>query len=143
MSRLLLDTNVISELTKARPASQVVAFLEEQRDLWLSTVVLHELEFGVLLLPAGQRQDRLRAALSAFISAYADRILPLDSAAAAWAAQFRAQARRSGETLDLGDALIAGTAKANGLAIATRNIKDFDHLDIEAVNPWSYPWKCT
>lgn len=95
MNRLLLDTIVISEPTKARPASQVVAFLEEQRDLWLSTIVLHELEFGVLLFPIGHRQDRLRAALSAFISAYADRVLPLDSAAAAWAAQFRDQARRN------------------------------------------------
>ena len=138
MSRFLLDTNVISEVTKQRPAPQVIAFLEEHQDLWLPTIVLHELKFGLLLLPTGQRQDRLRTALSGFIDAYADRILPLDSSAAEWAAEFRAQARRSGETLDFGDALIAGTAKANDLVIATRNTKDFDYLDIEVVNPWEY-----
>jgi predicted nucleic acid-binding protein len=124
MSRFLLDTNVVSEVTKARPSPQVIAFLEEQEDLWLPTIVLHELGFGLLLLPEGQRQDRLRTALSAFIAAYDDRILPLDSAAAEWAARFRAHARHSGETLDLGDALIAGTAKTNDLTIATRNTKD-------------------
>ena len=102
MSRFLLDTSVVSEVTKARPSPQVTAFLEEQEDLWLPTIVLHELEFGLLLLPEGQRQDMLRTALSAFIAAYDDRILPLDSAAAEWAARFRAHARRSGETLDLG-----------------------------------------
>ena len=102
MSNFLLDTNVVSEVTKARPSPQVIAFLEEQEDLWLPTIVLHELEFGLLLLPEGQRQDRLRTALSAFIAAYDDRILPLDSAAAEWAARFRAHARRSGETLGLG-----------------------------------------
>ena len=138
MSRYLLDTNVVSEVTKARPSPQVIAFLEEQQDLWLPTVVLHELEFGLLLLPEGQRQDRLRAALSAFIAAYDDRVLPLDSAAAEWAARFRAHARCSGETLDLGVTLIAGTAKANDLVIATRNTKDFDYLDIEVVNPWEH-----
>ena len=138
MSNFLLDTNVVSEVTKARPSPQVIAFLEEQEDLWLPTIVLHELEFGLLLLPEGQRQDRLRTALFAFIAAYDDRILPLDSAAAEWVARFRAHARRSGETLDLGDALIAGTAKANDLVIATRNTKDFDYLDIEVVNPWEH-----
>lgn len=138
MNRFLLDTNVISEVTKERPAPQVLAFLEEQQDLWLSTVVLHELEFGLLLLPEGRRRRGLRTALSAFIAAYADRVLPLDDAAAEWAAQFRVQARRSNHILDLGDALIAGTAKANELAIATRNTKDFDFLDIEVLNPWEY-----
>ena len=138
MSRFLLDTSVVSEVTKARPSPQVTAFLEEQEDLWLPTIVLHELEFGLLLLPEGQRQDMLRTALSAFIAAYDDRILPLDSAAAEWAARFLAHARRSGEALDLGDALIAGTAKANDLVIATRNTKDFDYMDIEVVNPWEH-----
>ncbi|MCY4579663.1 MAG: type II toxin-antitoxin system VapC family toxin [Chloroflexi bacterium] len=138
MSRYLLDTNVVSEVTKGRPSPQVIAFLEEQQDLWLSAIVLHELEYGLILLPAGQRQDRLRVAMSAFIAAHDDRILPLDSAAAEWAAHFRAHARRSGKTLDLGDALIAGTAKANNLTVATRNTKDFDYLDLEVLSPWEY-----
>ena len=138
MTRFLLDTNVVSEITKERPSPQAISFLESQEDLWLPTMVLYELECGLLLLPDGRRRDALRAAISALVDGYSDRILPLDSLSAEWAAKFRAQARRSGNSLRVADALIAGTAKANELAIATRNTKDFDYLDIEVLNPWEY-----
>ena len=138
MTRFLLDTNVVSEVTKERPSPQAVAFLESQHDLWLPTIALYELEYGLLLLPEGRRRDRLRVAVSALVDGYSDRILPLDSLAAEWAARFRAQARRSGNSLKVADALIAGTARANNLTIATRNTRDFDYLDVEIVNPWDY-----
>ena len=67
---------------------------------------------------------------------YEDRILPLDRTGAEWAARFRALAQRSGHTLDLGDALIAGTAKAHDLAVATCNTTDFQSVDVDLVNPW-------
>ena len=136
MTGYLLDTNVISELTRNVPAPPVVAFLSEHQDLWVSTIVLHELEFGLRLLPLGQRRDRLRATLSEFMAGYEDRVLPLERMGAEWAAHFRAQAHRAGRVLDLGDALIAGTAKAHDLALATRNVADFKNLDLDAVNPW-------
>ena len=60
MSGFLLDTNVVSELTGSAPDSQVMAFLAEQDDLWLSAMVVHELAFGLQLLPHGQRRDVLR-----------------------------------------------------------------------------------
>ena len=136
MKGFLLDTNVISELTRKAPALPVVAFLSERRDLWLSTIVLHELEFGLRLLPLGHRRDRLRAVLSGLISGYEERILPLETKGMEWAARFRAQAHRSGRVLDLGDALIAGTAKAHDLKLTTRNVSDFGSLDLDVVNPW-------
>ena len=68
MSGYLLDTNVISELTKASPAVGVLDFLSEHDDLWLSSVVLHELEFGLELLPHGHRRDGLRRTLEEFTS---------------------------------------------------------------------------
>ena len=132
MSGFLLDTNVVSELTKDAPNPRVVAFLTEQDDLWLSALVLHELEFGLQLLPP----DGLRSVLSEFIAAYEDRILPLERTGAERAAQFRAQAHRCGRVLDLGDALIAGTAKVHGLSVATRNVGDFADLDVAVINPW-------
>ena len=107
MSGFLLDTNVISELTKETPHPGVIAFLAEQEDLWLPSLVVHELEYGVQLLPQGHRRDRLQALLTSIISTYADRILALDRPAAESAARLRAQARRMGRPLDLGDALIA------------------------------------
>ena len=138
MSGVLLDTNVISELTRPAPATPVVAFLAGRDDLRLSTLVLHELEFGLLLLPHGRRRDALRDALSEFIGRYEDCILPVDAAAAAWAARFRAESRQKGSALDLGDALIAGTAKAHNLSVATRNVADFGGLDVVVTNPWDF-----
>ena len=84
----------------------------------------------------GRRRDSLRDWLSDLVVEYADRILPVGRREAEWAALLRAQARRSGRVLRLADALIAGTARANDLAIATRNIRDFDNLGIAITNPW-------
>ena len=139
MSGYLIDTNVVSELTKASPDPGVVTFLSEQDDLWLSSVVLHELEFGLLSLPEGRRRDDLQQVLSDFIAEFDDRILPLERVEAEWAARLRAKAHLSGRVLHLGDALIAGTARAHGLAVATRNAKDFDGLDVNVANPWQTP----
>lgn len=136
MSGFLLDTNVVSELTREAPDSRVVAFLAAQDDLWLPTIVLHELEFGLNLLPPGRRRNRIRAALSALIMEYGDRVLPLDRPEAEQAAALRAQARRSGRVLHLADALIAGTAKVHDLAVATRNVADFEGLSVTVINPW-------
>ena len=136
MSGYLVDTNVISELTRASPAARVLDFLSEHDDLWLSSVVLHELEFGLELLPHGQRRDGLRRTLEEFTSQFGDRILPLGRREAEWGARLRAKARLDGYLPHAADALIAGTAKAHDLAIATRNVRDFDGLDVAVTNPW-------
>lgn len=139
MNGFLVDTNVVSELTRTAPDANVVAFLSEPHDLWLSAVVVHELAFGLQLLPHGRRRDVLRAALSGIIADYRDRILPVDRAGAEWAASFRTQAHRAGRVLDLGDALVAGTARAHDLSVATRNVTDFNGLDVDVTNPWETP----
>jgi predicted nucleic acid-binding protein len=135
----LLDTNVISELTRAVPHPRVVGFLNEHNDLWLSSVLLHELEYGMQLLPHGRRRDVLRTMQLNIVSAFDSYILPLDRPAAESAAELRAQARRSGRVVDVGDALIAGIARANGLTIATRNVTDYLAMDVEVTNPWEWP----
>ena len=139
MTGVLLDTNVVSELTRETPDSRVLAFLAGHDDLWLSAVVLHELDFGVGLLPPGRRRDGISAALSAFVTEYEDRILPVGRPEARQAAALRARAHRSGRVLDLGDALIAGTASANDLSVATRNVRDFDGLGLDVIDPWRPP----
>ncbi len=139
MSGYLLDTNVISEVIRSAPDPRVGAFFIEHDDLWLSSIVVHELEYGVQRMAQGQRRSGLQADLSRLIGEYGDRILPLERRGAEWAAQFRVQAQRSGRTLELGDALIAGTAKANDLTVATRNVADFQHLNVAVVNPWDTP----
>lgn len=136
MTDYALDTNVVSELTKDVRNPRVVAFLHNQTDLWLPSVVVFELEFGVQLLSQGQRRNRLRTMNDNIISSYNDRILPLERAGAEWAALYRAQTRRDGRLLRLSDALIAGIARANDLTVATRNVRDFEGLDVEIYNPW-------
>ena len=136
MNGYLLDTNVISEMVRGVPNTAVAGFFIEHDDLWLSSMVVHELEYGVRRMPQGRRRSRLRGNLSRLLREYEDRVLPLDRMGAEWAAQFRAEAQRSGLTLELGDALIAGTARAHDLAIVTRNVADFEHLEVDIVNPW-------
>lgn len=135
MSEFLVDTNVVSELTKDAPDAHVTAFLVEQTDLWLAAVVIHELEFGIRLLPEGRRRERLQAAQAAVVNEYADRIIPLGRIEAEIAARLRAEARAAGKTI-YADALIAGTAKAHNLIVATRNVRDFEDMEVEVVNPW-------
>ena len=135
----VLDTNVISELSRERPHPSVVDFLAEWDDLWLSVIVIEELEMGVQLLPEGRRRERLRDWLSRLLTDFDRRILPIERREAEWAAAFQARAHRGGGMLQLADALIAGTAKTNNLAVATRNVKDFASLDIDIVSPWQSP----
>jgi predicted nucleic acid-binding protein len=135
----LLDTNIISEIMKGRPNKRVISFLSKLEGAWVSTVTLHELDYGLALLPHGSRRAGLEKALSALIAEYGDVILPVDRAEAREAADLRAAARQAGHSLHLGDALIAGTAKAHDLCVATRNVSDFDGLGLDLVNPWAAP----
>lgn len=139
MSGFLLDTNIVSEYTRPLPHSAVVEFLDEQDDLWLPVVVIHELEYGIAILDEGRRRNRIRIAVSRFLEGYRDRILPVDRSICELAASMRAIARQNGRTLDLSDALIAGTAAARSMTLVTRNVRDFRGLDIDIVNPWEAP----
>ena len=139
MSGYLLDTNVVSELARRIPHPAVIRFLDTQDDLWLSAIVLGELTLGVHLLPHGRRRDSLSDWLSQLIADFDQRVLPIERWEAERAAAFQAHARREGRVLQLADALIAGTAVTNDLTIATRNVRDFDGLDVAVINPWEVP----
>lgn len=133
-ARYLLDTNVISELRKPRPHGAVVAWLESLDDaqLFLSAVTLGEIQAGIEITreqDAGKAGD-IEAWLDMVAGAY--NVLPMD------AAVFRAWARlmhRKSDTL-YEDAMIAATAKVNGLTVATRNVADFKALRVEVFNPF-------
>ena len=136
MSGYLLDTNVVSELTKERPNPAVIDYLNTQDDLWLSAIVIEELELGVQILPEGPRRDSLRQWLSLILTEFEGRISPIGRREAEWAAIFQARVHLSGGELQLADALIAGTAMANDMAIVTRNLRYFDSLNVEVFDPW-------
>ena len=137
MRGILLDANVVSEAVRPVPDARVLSFLRAVTGAWLSVVVLHELEFGLQRLDAGRRRERLQRALAEVVTRYGDRVLSVDREGALLAAVMRVQAQRAGRVLHLADALIAGTAMAHDLAVATRNVGDFEGLDVPVINPWN------
>lgn len=134
---VLLDTNVLSEAGKPSPNGNVKAFLTGLADLWISVISIHEIEYGIRLLPFGQRRSGLEKSMAAVIATFGPRVIPVGDHEARHAAHFRAESRRQGRVVHLPDALIAATAKEHGLTLATRNLCDFDYLGIDVVDPWS------
>lgn len=130
----LLDTNVISELRKPRPHGAVVAWIDAvaNEDLHLSAATLGELQAGVEIT---REQDSAKAEeIESWVDELATswNVLPLDGRTfREWG---KLMHRRSDELLI--DALIAATAKVHGLVVATRNVRDFGHFDVETVNPF-------
>ena len=79
-----------------------------------------------------------KQAIANVLKQYSHALLPVERAEAQLAARLRAEARKRGRTLHLPDALIAATAKENGLTLATRNISDFDYLGVAVIDPWAF-----
>lgn len=132
----LIDTNVVSELTRSGPAPSVAAWFEEVADeaLHLSVLTLGELRRGVEKLPVSKRKEKLRYWLEHELPAwFGDRLLPVDAAVAdAWG-RLQATAER---TLPAIDSLLAATALHHHLRLVTRNTADFEIKGLETVNPW-------
>lgn len=137
MTKYLLDTNIISELGKPEPQKSVIEFLSDQPVAWLSTITLHELEYGLALLPEGNRSNGIQSIMAELISRYSAYIIPISQAEAQQAALLRAMMEQQGKVLHLADSLIAGTAKVHHLTVATRNVKDFEGLGIELFDPFA------
>jgi toxin FitB len=137
---ILLDTNVISELTKPRPDRHVEAWLaaEPIAGLFITTITEAELRFGVALLAPGRRRARLAAETEMMFAVdFVGRILPFDSSAAIAYAEIAAERRRGGRPIAQFDAQIAAIARSRGAILATRNEADFQGCGIEIFNPWN------
>jgi predicted nucleic acid-binding protein len=136
---IILDTNVLSEGARPTPASQVLDWLAAQpRSLLFTTTICEAvLLHGLALLPAGRRRRFLEEATQRmFAEDFEGRILPFDRTAAAYYATIRADRQRIGRPIDVLDAEIAAIARANGAAVATRNVVDFTDCGIDVFDPW-------
>ena len=136
---ILLDTNVISEAMKPTPDDTVRAWLDEQaaETLYLSSVTIAELLYGIGALPAGKRQDRLTKALDGLMELFADRVLPFDIAAARRYADLAVKARAAGKGFPTPDGYIAAIAASRGFTVATRDTSAFDAASVAVINPWN------
>jgi toxin FitB len=138
-SGFLLDTNVVSEALRPQPDARVLAWLRaNEARAWLSVLTIGEIEAGIRGAPDPRRAQALRAWLDeVLIPQFTHRLLPLDLAVARRWGERTAAARASGTPVGAVDALIAATAARHGLAVATRNARDFEHLAVEVVDPWA------
>ena len=137
---VLLDTNIVSELLRPSPEPAVEAWVGEHPagDLYFSAVGEAELRYGVAILPPGRRRDALAVAIEAILREdFEERILPFDSAAAREYADIATTRRTAGRPVAPADCQIAAIARSLDMALATRNVRDFEDVDIKLVNPWT------
>ena len=132
----LVDANVLSERTKPEPAESVAAWLAlHQRRLVVNPIILAELEYGILLLPAGRRRTRLEKWFSAGVTTLP--VLDLDAGTAKVWAELLAELKRKGRAMPIKDSLIAATARQHRLTVATRNVNDYRYAGVAIVNPFA------
>jgi predicted nucleic acid-binding protein len=142
---ILLDTNVISEPLKLTGDVGVLNWIDAQiiETLYLSTISLAELRFGIAALAPGKRRNTLHTSLEQrVLPLFLGRILPFDAAASEAYAVLRARARVQGKAIAPADGYIAATATIHGLIVATRDTGPFEAAGLTVINPWnSQHWR--
>lgn len=133
--RYLVDANVLSEATRRNPVPEVIDWLEaHEPELVVDSIVLAELAIGMECLPRGRKRERLEAWFESLVETI--ECLPWDrSSSRAWA-RLVAGLRRGGRAMPLFDSMIAATARAHGLTVITRNVRDFAPAGVELLNPF-------
>ncbi|EJT01799.1 type II toxin-antitoxin system VapC family toxin [Rhizobium sp. CCGE 510] len=137
--RLLLDTNLLSEVTKPKPDARVLQWLDrlDEDRSFISIISVAEIRRGVALMDEGRKRDALAEWLARDLTQrFEHRIIPVDEPVALAWGDLMGHAKRSGRGLSSMDGLIAATAVAHDLTLATRNTKDFGGLGIELIDPW-------
>ena len=137
---IVLDTNIVSGMMRDEPSPEVLVWLDgwPTRELFVTAVTEAEVRTGIVLLPEGRRRRGLaEAAEHAFGSLFAGRVLPFDSGAARAYADIAAARRTAGRPLSQADGQIAAIARSHGMAVATRNVRDFEDMGMDLFNPWA------
>lgn len=136
---IILDTNVVSEPTKPTASPVVSEWLDQQAisTLFLTSVSLAELLYGIFIMPDGARKKELSSNLNDFITMwFGSRILPFDRDASVAFASLRGRARAKGMNVTLADGQIAAIAKVQKFTVATRDTAPFIAMGIRVINPW-------
>jgi len=136
---VLLDTNVVSEIMLPAPDARVLRWLDQQppQSIWITTVTLYEIRYGLQSMPAGKKQTALLAMLERWLAEVVQhRIASFDETAARQAADLAAALKSKGRPRDPRDTMIAGIVLASHATLATRNVKHFQDIAKSVVNPW-------
>jgi predicted nucleic acid-binding protein len=133
--KYLVDANVLSEPTKPVPNLRVIEWLKKhEREIAVDPIILGEIRFGILLIPRGQRRQRMEK----WFAQGAARIfcLPWDKATGLRWAKLIADLRKSGLSMPIKDSFIAATAYVHDLILVSRNKRDFMKTGIEVIDPF-------
>ncbi|WP_075881534.1 type II toxin-antitoxin system VapC family toxin [Vreelandella massiliensis] len=136
---IVLDTNVLSELMRPEPDARVIDWLDRQdaRSVAISAITVAEILYGIERLPDGKRKRGFAAMVAAmFEEDFSGRILSFDSGAAIHYAEQVAASESAGRQVHMADAQIEAICIQHGAVLATRNLKDFEMLTVETINPW-------
>ncbi|WP_165248916.1 type II toxin-antitoxin system VapC family toxin [Adlercreutzia sp. ZJ141] len=137
--KFIADTNVVSELMKAEPSDAVIDWFQDHEGLiYLTSITVEELYYGILRLPDGRRKERLKSAITGIVMDCSSKTLPFDAYSAYLCAQLHERAVLQGRTPTIEDLMIASITQRNEAILATRNVKDFAYLGIDYVNPFEY-----
>ena len=137
---LLLDTNVVSELMLDSPNPAILTWMDDLPfgELFVTAVTEAEIRTGIAFLPEGARRRGLLDAVERTLGGlFADRVLPFDSSAARAYADIAAARRSAGRPISQPDCQIAAIALARGMAVATRNVRDFSETGVDVTDPWA------
>jgi toxin FitB len=140
VTQWLLDTNVLSELRRPRPAPKVLAFIGAQKleRLYISTVVLAEIRFGIELITDATYRAELNDWLTHKVRPmFAQRVLPVSEDVMFKWRLLVEEGRKIGHTFSQPDLIIAATALQYGLTLVSRNISDFETARVPLFNPWA------
>jgi predicted nucleic acid-binding protein len=134
----LVDTNVFSELVKAKPDEQVLQWLRQhEAELYVSSISIGELKRGIEGLTAGKRKTALQSWLKELCHRMEGRILSFNTSTAHFWGQLAARADKRGTTLPSIDSQLAATALRHDLTMVTRNVADFKRTGVKVLNPFS------
>jgi predicted nucleic acid-binding protein len=132
----LVDANVLSEATRAKPEAKVVAWLRQnESELAVDPIILGEIRFGIHLLPAGKRRRRLETWFKDGVAKIT--CLPWGAETGLRWAKLLADLRSAGKAMPIKDSLIAATALVHGLTIATHNQADFRVAGVKLLDPFA------
>jgi toxin FitB len=135
MPKYLLDTNVISELTKKVPDSSVVEFWSRLEEITISVITLEEIEFGI-----GRMKTSKKEILEKWWDEFKNippQILPITPEVARISANLRSKEELNGRVITQADSLLSATSLLTGRIFVTRNTKDFQNMGIALLNPFS------
>ena len=135
----VVDTNVVSEAMKTSPCTAVIDWLnmQETSTLFLCSITIGEICYGLGILPMGKRRSALQKSFNKLIRhAFEQRILVFDEDAARLYGEIMSERRQIGRPMAMADGQIAAIARRNGFAIATRNVPDFDDCGVAVINPF-------